>query len=100
MTKDIKTRVKYLLVKFPDLRDDDFKLVATYYSYESGGWDALKEVTAYDFLLNFANHKYTSFESIRRMRCRLQEKEDNLRGENYEKRKKLEEKIREEIKTL
>jgi hypothetical protein len=100
MTQDIKSRVKKLLVNFPELRDDDFKLIATYYSYESGGWESLKKVSAYDFLINFANHRYTSFESIRRVRCRLQEKEQELRGQKYEERKKLEQKIKEEIKTL
>ena len=100
MTKDIKTRVRYLLVKFPELRDDDFKLLATYYAFQSGGWDKLKDVTAYDFLIDFANHKYTSSESIRRVRAKIQEQEENLRGENYENRKKLEEKVREEIITL
>lgn len=100
MTKDIKSKVRYLLINYPELRDDDFKLLATYYAFQSGGWDKLKDITAYDFLIGFANHKYTSSESIRRMRSRLQEKEESLRGENYEKRKKLEEKVREEIKTL
>ena len=80
MTKDIKTRVRYLLVKFPELRDDDFKLLATYYAFQSGGWDKLKDVTAYDFLIDFANHKYTSSESIRRVRAKIQEQEDNLRS--------------------
>lgn len=100
MTKDIKAKVTELLVKHPELRDDDFKLIATYYSVQSGGWEALKSLSAYDFLIKFANHSFTSTESIRRVRCRVQEKNEHLRGQNYEKRKKLEEKVKQDIRTL
>jgi hypothetical protein len=98
--KKIKDKVRYLLQKYPELRDDDFKLMATFYSFELGGWEDLKKLSAYDFFINFANHKYTSFESIRRMRCKLQEQMHDLRGKKYEERKILEQNVREEIKSL
>jgi hypothetical protein len=98
--KDIKEKVKTLLIKHPELRDDDFKLIATLYSVQSGGWNALKNISAFDFLINFANHKYTSFESITRVRRKLQEEDENLRGAKYLERQLLEKKVRKEIKTL
>jgi hypothetical protein len=98
--KDIKTKVKWLLVKFPELRDDDNKLLATFYSYQVGGWDALKEMTAYDFFMNLVDNKYVNFESIRRVRCRIQEQEPELRGKKYMARKILADVTKVEIAEL
>ena len=71
--KDIKEMVGYLLLKYPHLRDDDFKLVATFYLFEMGGREKADKITASEFLQQYADGKYTNFESIRRVRAKLQE---------------------------
>ena len=86
--KAVKDRVRLLLEKHPHLKDNDYKLYATFIAYEVGGVDKLKETSGYALLTAIANGKYAHFESVRRVRAKLQEQEPNLRGENYAKRKR------------
>lgn len=86
MTK-IKDRVRVLLEAHPSLRDDDTRLYATYIAYEKGGLDFLKNLSAIDLLREISSGKITHFESVRRVRCKIQEKEPSLRGTKYKQRK-------------
>ena len=49
--------------------------------------EKLKEMSGYALLTDIANGKYVHFESVRRIRARIQEQTPELRGENYYKRK-------------
>ena len=84
--KRTKEKVEFLLKLFPHLRDDDYRLISSFYLYESGGRDVLKNISALDFLQEFSKGKFTSPESIRRMRAKVQEENIELRGEKYEER--------------
>jgi hypothetical protein len=86
--KMVKDRVRLLLEKHPHLRDNDYKLYATFIAYEIGGVDNLKNVSGYTLLTDIADGKYTHFESVRRCRAKLQEQVPELRGEVYNKRKR------------
>jgi hypothetical protein len=86
--KTIKSRVKFLLEKYPALREDDFRLYATYISFQVGGKTKLEQINAYEFLTRLANGDLAHFESVRRDRQKLQEQVPELRGANYEKRKR------------
>lgn len=83
--KSAKDRVKYLLIKTPRLRDDDNKLIATFY-YNEIGAATVENLGAMDFLHLYADGKLTSSESIRRVRAKLQETNPELRGEKYNRR--------------
>ena len=85
--------VKTWLCRFPHLRDDDNKLIASFWAYEADD----KGLDKANFLQDFSKGLYTSPESIRRMRQKLQEMNPELRGRNYGKRKKRAEEIRNEI---
>jgi hypothetical protein len=85
--KDIKAKVEHLLIKFPNLKEDDSKLIATFYYYEAGEKEVLSNMSAYDFLQLFSKGRFTNSESIRRVRAKLQEENPALRGKNYENRK-------------
>jgi len=85
--REIKEMVKHLLVTYPHLRDDDFKLVATYLLFEIGGREKADKITATEFLKNYSEAKFTNFESIRRVRQKLQEENPELRGERWIERK-------------
>lgn len=98
--KTIKARVQFLLEKYPPLRDDDFRLYATYISFQVGGKSKLEEMNAYEFLTKLANGDLAHFESVRRDRQKLQEQEPSLRGSNYDKRKKGGDAMRQQIKDL
>lgn len=84
-----KDKVKYILEKHPITRDDDNKMIWFYIFFETEGADYLKSITALDFITDLGNGKYTSPESIRRMRQKLQEENPELRGKNYEIRNKI-----------
>ena len=83
-----KKVIESLLKRSPHLKDSDSKLIATYWFRELGykGLDA-KEMTAYDFLKQYAESKLTNAETIRRMRAKLQEEKPELRGKVYNSRK-------------
>ena len=89
----IKPKVKHLLVNFPHLRDDDNKLIANIWYNEVDCTD----ISASTFLKFFSDGILTSPESIRRMRQKLQEENEELRGKNYKLRHKEKDTIRKNI---
>lgn len=91
--KDIRSNVEELLVNYPHLRDNDYKLVATYHLFELGGREKANQITASEFLEKYANGKLTNTESIRRVRAKLQEDNPRLRGTKWSERKKSGEKF-------
>ena len=85
--KTVVARVQYLLTVNPLLRDNDMRLIATYY-FEEIGKDKIAEMSAMDLLTMLSTSKVTCFETIRKLRQRAQAKNEKLRGEEYGKRKK------------
>ena len=88
--KDHKTviaKVEHLLKVNPLLRDNDMRLVATYY-FEEIGKERIAEMSAMDFLTMLSTSKVTCFETIRKLRQQVQAKNEKLRGDEYGKRKK------------
>ena len=83
--KSVKEKVKYLLTKTPHLRDDDYKLIDTFWWHELGKEDT-HLMTGFDLLMRFSNGKLTHPESIRRVRAKLQEQFPDLRGQSYNRR--------------
>jgi len=91
MRKDIKKQVKEILISKPSTRDNDNELIAII-------WDS--ECPHYrfdDFLFNFSKGRYTSAETIRRARQKLQEQNEYLRGETYNERQRKGEEVRQTI---
>ena len=97
--KTAKNRVEYLLRKTPRLRDDDFKLIATYHFNEIGR-ENVEKMGAMQFLSLYADGKLTSSESIRRIRAKIQETTPELRGQNYNKRQQDGEDVKNNISEL
>jgi hypothetical protein len=85
--KTVKDKVKHLLLTNPALRDNDMKLIATYYFHEIGK-EEIDSLNAYDLLTKISSSKMTNFESIRRLRMQLQQHDEELRGSEYKNRKK------------
>ena len=78
--KKTKDKVEFLLTNYPQLRDDDNKLISKIWYEESSAY------TFKEFLIEFGNGKRTSPEAIRRARQKLQEHNPHLRGQLYNKR--------------
>jgi hypothetical protein len=92
ITSEIKDNVTYLLRNFPETKDCDLKLVARY-------WDKFDGFNAGVYFEDIYYGHVTHFESIRRMRQKLQMDNEDLRGLRYKTRKhKLEKEVRELIK--
>ena len=94
-----KDTIRKILLEKPHLRDNDNKLIASFWYRElnSKNIDA-EEITALNFLHKYADNELTNAESIRRMRAKLQEEEPALRGEAYKIRKgKLQEEWRKNL---
>lgn len=90
ITSEIKENVIYLLRNFPETRDCDLRLTSMYWKKFDNCSDLLNELY---------NGNITHFESIRRMRQKLQMDNEDLRGTRYKVRKyKLEKEVRETIK--
>jgi hypothetical protein len=85
--KTVKDKVKFLLQTNPALRDNDMKLIATYYFHEIGK-EEIDKLNAYELLTKISSSKITNFESIRRLRMQLQQNDEELRGSEYKNRKK------------
>ncbi len=96
--KQAKDKVKALLIKSPHLRDDDNKLIATYYYHESQS--NLLKITALDFLHEFADGKFTNPETIRRCRQRLQEECPELRGKLWHEKQHAGNEVKKEVVNL
>lgn len=85
--KTVKDKVRFLLQTNPALRDNDMKLIATYYFHEIGK-EEIESLNAYELLTKISSSKITNFETIRRLRMNLQQNDESLRGSEYKNRKK------------
>jgi hypothetical protein len=85
--KTVKDKVNHLLLTNPALRDNDMKLIATYYFHEIGK-EEIDSLNAYELLTKISSSKMTNFETIRRLRMQLQQHDESLRGSEYKNRKK------------
>jgi len=85
--KTVKDKVRFLLQTNPALRNNDMKLIATYYFHEMGK-EQIDNMNAYDLLTKMSSSKMTNFETIRSLRTQLQRNDESLRGSEYKNRKK------------
>jgi hypothetical protein len=97
--KNIKDKVAFLLENKESLRDDDSKLIASFFINEIGR-DKVDDMSAMDLLKLIGFGKLTSFESIRRVRAKLQENRPELRGKNYKERQDEGNDVKGKIKDL
>ena len=88
-----KSKVIHLLTKYPDLRDNDQKLVA-YYNWHEIGSEKFKDLSAKQFLDLLISGDITPAQTILRARRKAQEENVHLRGENYKVRKISAEEVR------
>jgi len=81
-------RVRHLLEKYPHLRNNDYKLIATLFKMDIR--EKLKqnpkEALAMDFFKLYASEKATNAQSVIRIRCKLQEEFPHLRGDVWYER--------------
>lgn len=82
--KEVACKVYSILTEFPECRDDDKKLLVAIWSKET------EAITVEGFFSELLSGHISHFESIRRMRQKLQEKHPSLRGEKWDVRHNME----------
>lgn len=85
--KTLKDKVRFLLETNPDLRDNDDLLYNTFRFFEIGA-DRIKEMSGYELSVEFISAKYAKMQSIVRLRQMIQKEKEELRGEQYKKKRK------------
>lgn len=83
-TKEI---IKTLLEQNPQLRDSDAKLKCRFWTNElkTRGINT-KQITAHEFLVMLSQNKLHNAEGLTRMRRKVQEEHEHLRGDLYKER--------------
>jgi hypothetical protein len=94
--KTTKQKVKFLLEKFPQLRDSDYSLIVQIWRSEI----EYQRMTGESVLRAISKGEVTNPEAIRRCRQKLNEMDPSTRGESYKRRQLKETVIRGEIINL
>jgi len=86
----VQDSVKLLLEAYPKLRDNDVRLVASYYYNNIAN---INQMSAIELLEVMVNGNLPSPDTITRARRKIQEKHTELRGVKYEFEKQVRENI-------
>ena len=97
--RNVKDVVEALLIAYPKTKDSDDSLVAMVY-YKTIGKEQISQMNAVDLLRMISNGDLPKFENISRCRRKLQEEREDLRGETYKERHKLDTEVRKGIASL
>lgn len=97
MDLKIKDKVRVLLERCPETRDNDNLLISDFWKAEMI-YNKNEVLYTLNFLDLFARGDFTNPESIRRCRQKLQEENPALRGTNYKQRQKEQESVKKELK--
>jgi len=98
--KSLKDRVTNMLMRFPQYRDDDYKLMAHIWMDEMGGRQECFERCTMDFLQTYAHGNLSHSESIRRIRQKIQEQRPDLRGSRWQERESLQQLMQTDVNGL
>ena len=93
---NITSTVKMLLHKYPETRDNDNTLLVKVWAEEKPEIKT-EGYSLATFTLSFKKGEFSSSESVRRTRQKLQQEFPELRGKNYVERHKHEDVIKEQL---
>ena len=97
MIKKLEEKVEFILNKYPETKDNDQMLVSLVWMHHLGR-DRAKELSAWDLLTMLSRKELPNIVSIWRCRQKLQEHNEQLRGEKWEDRQKHSKTVKKEIK--
>lgn len=96
MVKNVMERVKYILERNEQSRDNDALLIGILYKLYYG---VMPQDPWEDVVVRLGRGDLPTFEAVTRARRKIQEENKELRGERYKHRKtKLEPEVREEMR--
>lgn len=97
--KNLKPKVEEILSRNTRCRDSDSILYSTLLYHEIG-IDRLQSMDGFELLKLISQDKYPSYDTIARVRRKLQEENEHLRGESYRERHNQEADVRARISEL
>ena len=97
MIKKLEEKVKNILIKFPETRDNDQQLVSFVWWHHLGT-ERVKKMSGWDLLTILSRKELPNIVSIWRCRQKLQEHNADLRGEKWADRQKHSKVVKKEIK--
>ena len=86
LKKRLRNVVKELLEEWPITRDEDSRLVCNVWWREAGGSNVVQKLMAPDFMSKIVDGSLSSWETITRIRRKLQEEIPDLRGKKWDSR--------------
>ena len=95
---DVTANVEKLLIEYSETRDDDLRLVATYYF--KFHQNLINDKTALDFVKAIAQGRVISSDLITRTRRKLQEHKPELRGKKWKERHQRQQTVKKELNEL
>lgn len=95
---DVTANVEKLLIEYSETRDDDLRLVATY--YYKFHQNLINDKTALDFVKAIAQGRVISSDLITRTRRKLQEHNPELRGKKWKERHQKQQTVKKELNEL
>jgi hypothetical protein len=95
---DVTENVQRLLIEYSETKDDDLRLVATYYF--KFHQNLINDKTALDFVKAIAQGRVISSDLITRTRRKLQEHNPELRGKKWKERHQKQQTVKKELKEL
>lgn len=95
---DVTANVEKLLIEYSETRDDDLRLVATY--YYKFHQNLINDKTALDFVKAIAQGRVISSDLITRTRRKLQEHNLELRGKKWKERHQRQQTVKKELNEL
>ena len=93
--QNLTDRIEGLLISYPQLRDDDRRLVANVWHYEMKHDKSIS-----DFLTAYANNQLSNSDNITRIRRKLQEEKPELRGSKWHERHDKEQQVITDLKSI
>ncbi len=95
--KTMQNDVASMLRRYPELRDDDEKLVTNIWYIEMQRFGTPEKLPVTDFLALYQQGKLSTADVITRARRKVQETYPELRGNNWEERHKQSQNFRKNI---
>tara|TARA_R110002110_G_scaffold147162_3_gene337577 strand:- start:2565 stop:2900 length:336 start_codon:yes stop_codon:yes gene_type:complete len=97
--KNVKKKVTEVLTKHPKSRDNDMSLLAIVWNEQLGGRIITEDMTAFELLCLLSRKELSNPVSLWRCRQKVQEEQENLRGESWKARQEHSKNVVEEIRT-
>lgn len=95
--QDLKRLIKNILINVPTTRDSDKNMLCLVWEYELNSLKML-ECKATEFFELYSTHKVSNADSVSRIKRKLQEEIPELRGEKWEERRTVSQKVKDDMK--